>query len=515
MTTNSSSSDGILGQRLFEGKTQTIYSVIDQSNLICIHQRDPDEATDTSNTPYTSTRRTSIDAGFRSSRSRSFSVAENPSSRGTWITSITASVYEILREASIPTYFIAPHPQSDMFIAQKCTMIPIIWFVRRLATESYVKHHPHVPLGHRFVPPLVELSSQRRPNIYRRLTLSNLEETILNSDRVNTIDEADANEKESSDDECQTSLYSSEQLSHLPWDFSSMKISVTDLEYMYEICLTVFDILEHVWMTEKKYQLIDLKLEFGLTSNKEIVIANVFDADTWHIFRSGSQDFIEENLCLIHQSLREILHFNACLSSTTKTLASNEMIENDPQSINLPSISSSVSTVSRCLIIASSVNDIEYGQKIKSILNETYNLICEIRLCSIQNINKILSQYAFEHCRATVILTLGQLNNGLAMFISSNSLYPVIHGFFLDSEKNHHLIDPNTFLSRDLSSVTLVFSMSSAVQNIVQILAMKDWRLWVKQRGRRWKKWTEFLLADQQLLHNQANKGTTGLSLNK
>nr|ACC43970.1 phosphoribosylaminoimidazole carboxylase [Philodina roseola] len=488
---NSSSSHGILGQKLFEGKTQTIYSVIDQSNLICIHQRDADDSTEILSTT-SSNRRTSFDAGFRG-RSRSHSLAENISTRATWITSINICVYEILREASIPNYFIAPHPQSDMFIAQKCTMIPLIWFIRRVANENYVKQHSNVPLGQRFVPPIVELCSQRRPIVYRRLTLSNLEETILNSDRTNVIDDEnddDVEKKQLNDDDSSISIFSSDQLAHLPFDISSMKISTNDLELMYEICLTLFDILEHVWMTTKKYQLIDLKLEFGLTTTKDIVVAHVFDVDSWHILRCISNDFIEDNLCLINQSLKEILHLNVCVSSIT-----NEI---DHLSINLPS------NLSRCLIVVSSFTDIEYGQKIKNLLNESFNLWCEVRLCSMQNITKLLTQYSSDHCRATVIVTLGQLSNGLTTYISSNCLYPVLHCFLPDSDRN-------SFVSTDFPPVMFVFGLVNAVQSVIQILSMNDWRLWVKQRGRRWKRLMEFLLADQQLI----NKGTTSLGLSK
>jgi len=89
--------------------------------------------------------------------------------------------------------------------------------------------------------------------------------------------------------ECISSIWSYEQLLNININTDNVKISRTDIEYMYEICCTAFDILEHVWMSQSNCQLIDLKLEFGLTTTKEIVIANVYDIDTWHILRPNQQ----------------------------------------------------------------------------------------------------------------------------------------------------------------------------------------------------------------------------------
>nr|ACC43942.1 phosphoribosylaminoimidazole carboxylase, phosphoribosylaminoimidazole succinocarboxamide synthetase [Philodina roseola] len=537
----------ILGQKLFDGRTKTIYSMIDQPGLICIFRKDfYQPAGLTLSIP--GSRRSSIDCSMfflqqqqQKQNNNSTTNMEIPG-KGVLITSITTCVYEILREASIPTFYVAPHPQPAMFIARKCTMIPILWIVRRLATETYIKRNPSVVNGHRFVPPIVEIYHKRHPLIYRRLTLSSLDENVVSS-HESLLDDDDSDV-----DECLSSIWSYDQLLNAQFDIEDLKITQTEIEYMYETCCTIFDILEHIWMVKKNCQLIDLKLEFGITTTttKEIVLANAFDIEAWHILRAteknnfssnnDNNETMQENLIWINNALRDILDLNINIPLSAKlvprrrsliqqkqqsTLDENDTdedpkksnqiipqhdhidIHRDSLSLNIYTGAFSASTTNRCVIVCSSIRDIEYGQKLKVNLNETFSIPCELRLCSIyksaQTMSKFISNYSYEHCRPTIFVTIGNINNGLAMFISSNSSYPVIHCSLPNSDNSTSLIDSNSFHSSESSSFPVVFSLTSAAQNIVQILAISDWKLWAKQRGRRLKSYLDLLVTDQQL----------------
>lgn len=514
---SSSSLNGILGQKLYNGKSKIIYSVIDQPSLICIYRKGDNDQTD-SIFSFSTGRRLSVDNSYRSNnqqqnrnyRSNSTSDTTNKSAL---ITSITTCVYEILREASIPTFFVASHPQPDVFFAKKCTMIPIIWIIRRIASETYVKHNPEILHGHRFIPPVLEIHYKHHPIIYRRLTLGNIDDSI-ESDHENLIDDED-----SDSDECLTPVWSYEQLLNKNIDVENFKISKSDLEYMYQICCCVFDVLEHVWMVEKNCQLLDLKLEFGITTTpiKEIVVANTYDADTWHILRPNEHDSGQENLIWINNALKEILDLTVNKSSLLSRMTSNSVNDEenkysilseyeakDTQPSNPYSRLCSPTTTHRCIVVCSSTDDIEHGKNIKTTLNEIYNIDCDVRVLSIygstQNVIKFLSNYSYEHSRPTVFVTLGNINNGLAMCVSSNSSYPTIHCSLASKEQCSTLIDTNAFPFNDTSLFTVVFTLSSAIQNVVQILAMNDWKLWAKQRGRRFKKYMDIIKADQQLM---------------
>ncbi|CAF1178030.1 unnamed protein product [Rotaria sordida] len=537
-----SSLHGILGQKLYEGKSKTIYSVIDQPSLICIHRKDYYDSSD-SIVSASSSRRSSFDSSFRlnnqqQNRNNASNFNNEFISKGILTTSITTCVYEILREASIPTFYVASHTQPDIFIAKKCTMIPILWIIRRIANETYIKRNPEIINGHRFIPPIIEIYHKRHSIVYRRATLGSLDEN-LESDRENQLNDDD----DSDLDECISSVWSYEQLLNTNIVLENLKISKTDIEYMYEICCTIFDILEHVWMVEKNCQLIDLKVEFGVTTTttKEIVVANTYDIETWHILRpiekmtSTGNDSIQENLIWINNALRDILDLNINKSLTTKIVSNYKNdeqktsniipeydhvdIDQDKLSLNNYSTSFLPTITNRCIIVCSSLHDIEHGQKIKTTLNEIYNIQCDIRLLSVfkstQTILKFLSNYSYEHCRPTVFVTLGNINNGLAMSLSSNSQYPIIHCSLLNKEQYNNLFDTNSFISNDTSLFTVVFTLSSAIHNVIQILAINDWKLWTKQRGRRFKKYIDLIRVDQQLTTMQTIKMNNGMLINK
>ena len=86
--------------------------------------------------------------------------------------------------------------------------------------------------------------------------------------------------------------------------------------------------------------------------------------------------------------------------------------------------------------------------------------------------------------------------------------------FKFNAVQQNHLLDIQSLISNDTSSFTIAFTISSAIQNIIKILAMSDWRLWTKQRGRRFRKYMDLIQADQQLTTRQKIQTNNGLLFN-
>jgi phosphoribosylaminoimidazole-succinocarboxamide synthase len=470
------SSHGMLGQKLYEHRHRTIYSIIDQPNLMCVYHNEHDASSDSIHHRYVGRRRSSTDIAHRFQSQTMRSTTDISTSQGTLITSVTAYVYEILRQASIPTFFIALHPQSDMFIARKCTMIPMVWMIHRLANDSYVKRHAHnVTVGQRFTSPMIDICSRHRRLICRR--------------QLTTNDTDECEHDQFDVDRCSSLVDTYERLRQFNLEFDTFEISSSDLEYMHELCLAVFDILEHYWLNSKHCQLLDMTIEFGLTTTKDLVVATVYDIDAWHIQRpiDNEQDTCQDDLTWIYQSLKNMF---------------DQTHPND----DMPMAQSRRSTTSRCIIVSASLHDIDQGLRLKKLLQETFDIACDIRLYSIyqsaRTMENLIADYSYEHCRPTVFVTLGHVNNGLAMCLSSYCQYPIIHCLLSENSSMNSCADSS---SMDTCLFMFVSTLTSAMDNVIRILAMQDWRLWTKQRGRRLKKYMEFIGANQQLLMMQTN----------
>lgn len=171
------------------------------------------------------------------------------------ISNITnAKVFELLNQTGIKTAFVKL-AGDKAFFSKRCEMVPIEWITRRLATGSFLKRNPGVIEGYRFNPPLQETCFK--------------------------------------DDENHDPLWSDAQIISAGWKLNGVTIGRDEYDIMKRTALVVFEVLERFWAT-RDCALIDMKIEFGIDLDGEILVADIIDSDSWRLWPSGDKRLMKD-----------------------------------------------------------------------------------------------------------------------------------------------------------------------------------------------------------------------------
>lgn len=204
-------------------------------------------------------------------------------------TSTTSRVFELLKASGIPVAYreqISP----TCFRADKCTMIALEVVARRYAVGSFLKRHPEL--------------KQDPPLRFSRLEIEFFLKTTNGGflDRWGQQEDLHLNAEKGEEDPFIIDPHADFwQLVHSKkpsWDETAKlggtkAVGVIDdirdedgkfvlIEEMDEIARQVFLVLEKVWgMMGCRF--IDLKIEFGITPDGRLVVADVIDNDSWRL----------------------------------------------------------------------------------------------------------------------------------------------------------------------------------------------------------------------------------------
>ncbi|MCX6740547.1 MAG: AIR carboxylase family protein [Candidatus Parcubacteria bacterium] len=252
-------------QKLIEGKTKIIWSVKDHPDKVIIENKKAITAFD--DPAYTQ----QFDAKAR------------------YATETTSRIFEMLEACDLPLAFVRQLSPTE-FLAPKVTMISLEVVCRRLAVGSFLERRP-------------DYCQSKRPLRFHRLVTEFFLKTSkgkinIDGEEIDPgLPQVPAKEgTKSLDDPLIVDAFAEKwQLFHpkkpgwdkaadLGVDFDPSRIKITKelLEKMELINRKAFLIIEAFWANQG-FVLVDWKIEFGITTQGELVIADVIDNDSWRL----------------------------------------------------------------------------------------------------------------------------------------------------------------------------------------------------------------------------------------
>ncbi|KAK7580662.1 hypothetical protein V9T40_001291 [Parthenolecanium corni] len=356
----------------------------------------------------------------------------------------TSNIFTILKQAGIRTAFIEKY-KDNSFRAERCEMIPIEWVTRRLATGSFLKRCPGVEEGTKFYPPLVE-----------------------------TFFKDDANDDPQ---------WSDQQIIAAQFKLNGLKIGRAEVQCLKKMTSTIFEILEKYWATQDCV-LVDMKIEFGVNSSGQILLADVIDNDSWRLWPSGDKRLMKDKQ--VYRNLAEVTDKDLLVIKENFQWVADKTELLKHQSSN-------------CLvvIIMGSKSDEEFCRKIGDYckkLGLPFTLRVSSAHKSTDDVLQVISEYDGSSNRIVYIAVAGR-SNGLGLVIAANSISPVIN-----------CPPPSNDLSRDIwSSLSLpsglgcstVVNPEAAALSAAHIFALNDCNVWAKLRARQLNNFVSIKEADK------------------
>lgn len=226
--------------------------------------------------------------------------------KGAWSTTTTSNVFEFLAGRGVPVAFIQRGAPRD-FIAHECKMIPLEMIARGEAHGSYCERHPEHPKGTRFTNPKIEFFLKTSGRKFRGYELP-CDDPLL------VWTEGGAAE-----------LY----VPNVPFEDTDPFLILGTDELPEEVmrfkegCRTitrwVFLELREAWR-RARMELVDFKIEFGLTHDGRLVVADVIDNDSWRLLDS-SGNYVDKQLFRDGQPVEEVARHYAWVAEHSASFA--------------------------------------------------------------------------------------------------------------------------------------------------------------------------------------------------
>lgn len=208
-----------------------------------------------------------------------------------------ARVFEMLNAAGIPTAFIRQLSATE-FLSEKCAMVPLEVVARRYAVGSYLNRYPELKqegdVPHRFDEPVIEFFLKTTKGGLKAADGETLVEGLdpLKGEEdpfIPNPEEAEwklAFSKKPADDPSADLGRTVARDKVLP--------SETAIVQMTDMIRRTFLLLE-AFFAEHDFKFVDFKIEFGITKEGRLVIADVIDNDSWRLRDASWKDVSKQS----------------------------------------------------------------------------------------------------------------------------------------------------------------------------------------------------------------------------
>ncbi|MEI8311154.1 MAG: phosphoribosylaminoimidazolesuccinocarboxamide synthase [Verrucomicrobiota bacterium] len=195
--------------------------------------------------------------------------------KAAFATRTTCNVFRLLKACGIPVAF-DEQVDSKSFHAPRCRMLPYEVVVRREAHGSYLKRMPGLAKGHLFPKLLVEFFLKTNGRKWK-------EHALLCDDPLMEYSGGTISLYEPS-----KPVFAQKPFLVLQGSEVFGRAEEPELfAEMQKIARRAFLILEKAWQLEAR-TLVDFKVEFGLTKNGGLLLADVIDNDSWRVLENGA-----------------------------------------------------------------------------------------------------------------------------------------------------------------------------------------------------------------------------------
>ena len=192
-------------------------------------------------------------------------------------TRTTCNVFRLLKASGIPVAFDGQIDEKS-FTAPLCQMLPYEVVIRREAHGSYLKRMPGLAKGHLFPKLLVEFFLKTNGRKWKEHDLLCDDPLMEYSESAKTISLFEPS-KPFHGQKPFLVLQEKEVFSHAgEWKL---------FPEIQKIARRAFLVLEKSWQIEGR-TLVDFKVEFGLTKNDTLLLADVIDNDSWRVLENGA-----------------------------------------------------------------------------------------------------------------------------------------------------------------------------------------------------------------------------------